>query len=278
VATTADEILRTGSPPPTGTGKVGFAPTIDRWIYVFMAVVFVVATLVGFIPDSLDKMAAVNAGLRPPFPPILHVHAVLMGSWLMLLLAQTVLMATGRPKVHRTLGLAALAVAPAMVVTGLIFVPLNNQGMWDAVAVAPPGAARTAAQAAVAIVNDVLLYQIRDGILFSVLVFLALRARRADAGTHKRLLILATAILIPAAFVRMTWLPTTMPQSPNSIVLLTLLLIAPMFLWDLFRLRRVHRAYALWLACYVPLTVTAGLLWGTTWWLQTGPRLLGVSA
>ena len=59
--------------------------------------VFVLATvLAGFIPASLGKIAAVEAGQRPPFPPVLHVHAVLMGAWVLLLLAQTSLVASNR--------------------------------------------------------------------------------------------------------------------------------------------------------------------------------------
>ena len=59
---------------------------IDRWIYVFTAASFIGIVLAGFVPDSLGKVAAIQAGQRPPFPLILHVHAVLMGSFLLLLL------------------------------------------------------------------------------------------------------------------------------------------------------------------------------------------------
>lgn len=62
------------------------AHSIDRWIFVFTAVWFIAIVLVGFIPDSLMKVAAVQAAQRPPFPTVLHVHAVLMGSFLLLLL------------------------------------------------------------------------------------------------------------------------------------------------------------------------------------------------
>lgn len=99
----------------SGTQRAG---TLDRWIYVFTAASFIVITLTGFIPDSLRKIAAVQAGERPPFPLILHMHAVLMGSFLMFLLAQTTLMATGRGNLHRRLGIAAFALAAVFVVVG----------------------------------------------------------------------------------------------------------------------------------------------------------------
>src|SRR6059058_4605095 len=90
-------------------------PAIDRWIYVFMAAWFIVVVLVGFIPDAMMKVALVKAGARPPFPPILHVHAALMGSFLLLLLAQTWLMATGRKALHMQLGVVGMVLAAALV-------------------------------------------------------------------------------------------------------------------------------------------------------------------
>ena len=56
------------------------AHALDRWIYVVMAAWFIFVVLVGFIPDSMMKMEMVRLGQRPPFPAILHAHAILMGS------------------------------------------------------------------------------------------------------------------------------------------------------------------------------------------------------
>ena len=94
--TVADDIPRPDH--LSGTARAG---TIDRWIYVGTAASFIVITLTGFIPDSLMKIAAVQAGVRPPFPLVLHLHALLMGSFLVFLLAQTTLMATGRGEIGR---------------------------------------------------------------------------------------------------------------------------------------------------------------------------------
>lgn len=48
----------------------------------------------------------------------MHVHAVAMGSFLLLLLTQTVLMATGRCELHKRVGIAAFAFVPLLVVVG----------------------------------------------------------------------------------------------------------------------------------------------------------------
>ena len=96
--------------------------SIDRWIYVFTAASFVAVVLAGFIPSSLGKIAAVQAGERPPFPPVLHMHAVLMGSFLLLLLSQTWLIATGRASSHGAL-IAGDGARPALVIVGFFLVP-----------------------------------------------------------------------------------------------------------------------------------------------------------
>src|SRR6478609_14149 len=116
------------------------AHAIDRWIFVFMAAWFIAITLAGFIPDSIMKVGMVRAGARPPFPSILHVHAVLMGSFLLLLLAQTWLMATGRRDLHMRLGVLAMVVAAALVAVGFVLAPTMYYETWNALQSAPPNA------------------------------------------------------------------------------------------------------------------------------------------
>ena len=38
------------------------AHALDRWIFVFMAVWYIVITLTGFIPDSIMKVGMIQAG------------------------------------------------------------------------------------------------------------------------------------------------------------------------------------------------------------------------
>jgi hypothetical protein len=248
---------------------------VDRWIFVFMAGLFLATTLAGFIPDSLAKIAAIQAGERVPFPAILHIHAVLMACWLMLLLAQTSLMATGRGVAHRTLGLVSLVLLPAILVTGLILVPTIYRAAWQASQVAPPQTLPSV-QTGLALLGDIALLQIRIGVLVPAFVVLALLNRRADPASHKRWMILGTAMMLPAATDRISWLPTTWPVVPLSTDLYVLLLIAPMFAWDLFRLGHVHRAYMTWGASYLPSILIVNLLWNSPWWLATAPVLMGV--
>lgn len=257
-----------------GSGQT-FALTrfIDRWIYVFMAVFLIAVVLVGFVPDSMQKIAAVDAGLRPPFPLALHAHALLMGSWMLLLLTQTTLMATGRKGWHMQLGVMGMILAPALVIAGIVLVPTNLRSFVEfSVGAGPEVQAQV--DGFLWFMTDIALVQLRAGLCFLLLVFLALRARKRDSGLHKRLIILATIVPTPAAFDRMTFLPHTLPASPLTTDLWPLIAIAPMLLWDIYRQRSIHRAYWIYAAVMIPAGIAVNMLWGSAWWHSVAPDLL----
>ena len=252
------------------------AHPIDRWIFVSMAAWFIIVILTGFIPDSLTKIAAVQAGQRPPFPLVLHLHALLMASFLLLVLAQTTLMATGRFEFHRRLGVAAFIVAAALVLVGIVLVPTMFHQTWDALRTAS-GSQLEKLQHGLFIRENIMLVQIRMGILFPLFLAIGLRARGIDAGLHKRMMMLATAMSLPFGINRITWLPNTFPASFVTIDLYALLAIAPMFIWDVVRNRRVHQAYVIWPGVNLPFAIAVYGLWGTQWWELTTRQLMRAS-
>ena len=246
------------------------AHAIDRWIYVFTAASFIAIVLAGFVPSSIEKAGAVRAGLRPPFPLVMHVHALLMGSFLLLLLAQTTLVAMGRQALHMRLGLASMLLAPAMVVAGFLLAGTNYHSVWGAAQAQPQ------LRPVIGILDNILLLQLRIGILFPILLWIGLRARRGEPGLHKRMMILATAVALPAGIDRIPWLPTTMPVSPLAADLYVLLAVSPLLVWDLARNRYLHRAWWIWLGLLLPFAVLTNLLWNTDWWHGTARMLMGV--
>lgn len=250
------------------------AHAIDRWIYAAMAAWFILLVLVGFVPDSMMKIAAVQAGLRPAFPLAMHLHAALMGSFLLLLLAQTTLVAMGRCDLHVRVGVVGLVLAPALVIAGFALVPSNYQ-MAVELSQAGSEAAKRAMAAQLPRMENILLIQIMIGILFTLFIAIGLRARGRDAGFHKRMMILATAIPLSAAFARMPWLPTTLPANPLSQGFYVVLAVTPMLTWDVIRNRSVHRAYWIWLAAYLAGIASITLLWDTPWWHATARAILG---
>lgn len=251
------------------------AHAIDRWIFVFMALWFIAITLAGFIPDSIMKVGMVRAGVRPPFPNVLHMHAVLMGSFLLMLLTQTVLMATGRRELHMRVGIVGMVLAVALVGVGLVLAPTMYYETWDALQSAPADA-RAKLQELLSIKEDILLLQLRIGILFPLFLAIGLKARGGDAGLHKRMMFLATVMALPAGIDRIPWLPTAMPGSPISVDLYTILAISPMLAWDVIRNRSVHRAYWIWFAITIPFAVAVNLLWDTPAWHAAARQIMGV--
>lgn len=259
-----------------GGQAVSIIQFVDRWIYVIMAAYLILIVLVGFIPDSLQKIAAVHAGQRPSFPLAMHVHAVLMGSWMLLLLTQTTLMATKRRNFHMQLGVLGMILAPALVVTGVILVPTNIRSFTEFAAAGPPEV-QEQVSFFTHFMTNIALIQFRAGFCFLLLVALALANRKRDAGLHKRLIILATIVPLPAAFDRMTFLPHTLPDSPLTVDLWPLFTVAPMFLWDLYRQKTIHRAYWIYAVVMIPTGIAINLLWNSDWWMRTGGGLIGVT-
>ncbi|MBL6744577.1 MAG: hypothetical protein L7S70_08880 [Pseudomonadales bacterium] len=245
----------------------------DRWIFVFMAGLLLVTVLTGFIPSGQLQIYLIEAGQRDSFLPVVHVHAFVMGAWILLLLAQTSLVATDNRTLHRQLGMVGMVLMPAMVVTGFVLVPSIYRVIWGLdPAVVPPEVIAIQKET----FTNISLAQIRIGILFPIFVALALSFRKSDPENHKRLMILATVMPIPAALDRILWLPNTMPDSPLATDLYTILLILPMFAYDLLRNKRIPKAYIIWFSAWLPTSLIINLMWSSPWWLATAPMIMGV--
>ena len=198
MATTADALAGASLRPDHLSGAARES-AIDRWIYVFTAASFIAIALAGFLPDSAHKIELIQQGRRAPFPLALHLHALLMGSFLLLLLAQTTLAAAGRIDLHVQLGRVGMVLAPALVIVGFILSPTMYHLAWNT-AQAAHGPARAALERGVHGAENTVLLQVRAGLVFPILLFIGLRARITDPGLHKRLMILAIApALAPAS-------------------------------------------------------------------------------
>jgi hypothetical protein len=231
---------------------------LEGRFYAAMAWLFAAVAIVGFAPRSL---AIVSGTMRSP-PLVVHLHAAVMASWVVLLALQASLSLVGRMDLHRKWGLASLVIAP-LVLTMLIAVTIVRQN--DAFGT-PAGP----------IVNNILLLQIRSIVLFPVFFTWALRTRRSEPETHKRMMLLATLMLLDAAIARMGWLPyNQFPKQYLAVHLYLLLLWVPALLYDLIHLRRIHRAWVWGLALTLPWIIATELVWGSQWWRQFGPRLVG---
>ena len=275
MATVAQPVVDAGRRPDCLSGTER-AHALDRWIFVGMATWFIAIVLAGFIPDSLVKIADVEAGRRPPFPLVLHAHAVLMGSFMLFLWSQTWLMATGRRGIHMKMGMAGAFLAVALIVVGFLLVNTNYQMLWGATQSSDPKVSE-GAKVGLNIWENIMLLQIRIGILFALFLGIAIGARKQAPGLHKRMVILATAMALPAGIDRIPWIPHTMPASPLSVDLYTLLAVSPMLVWDVVRNGYLHRAWVIWFTVTIPFAVLVNMLWDTPWWHATVKAMMGVA-
>ena len=213
------------APPPSGLEVRRY----DRLFYGGMAVALALTVLAGFaatyyLPIVTGAPKATLSGR--PFTWLVHVHAVLFTSWVVLFIVQTALVARRRVAVHRRLGVAGAVLAGAMVVVGTtLAVEAAAHGA------APPGIDPLA----------FLAIPLFDMILFTVFVAAALALRR-DLETHKRLMLMAYISIMVAAVAR---LPGVIALGPPGFFGLTFVFVVIAGIYDLLTRRRLHQAY-LW--------------------------------
>lgn len=239
----------------------------SRSIYVFMAILFIIVAVTGFAPRSI----AIVTGERAVPPLIVHFHAAAMSSWLLLLLAQTTLIARGRPDIHRKLGVASFVLGPAMF---LLMSALVMRGFLQL--------ANPATQPPVEVLGNSVAFETfimaRAAILYGLFFAWAIAVRRKAPETHKRMLILATFVVIDAAIARIQWLPGAFLRDGGGqgeilrgydlTHLYQLLLLAPVLLYELFRFGRVHWAYVLGIGLFLASALGAHFAWNSLAWAR----------
>ncbi len=153
-----------------------------KWFFAGMAIACFAVAFFGFFPNSY----AIISGQRENPHPIVHVHAAFMVAWLALLMAQSVLVALGRRSLHFQFGLAALVLAPIitalMIAMAIIYFPGGEHGA------------------------AIFIIQCKRILLFSGFVAWAMLVRRKRPATHKRLMILATIVVLDAAILRLDYI------------------------------------------------------------------------
>ena len=125
-------------------------------------------------------------GLTPYPPLIVHVHVVAFAGWMILFTAQVWLIHSRQQHLHRKLGLIAVPLVPIMVVLGVATSLVSRAMRFEAGQ------------------NEMLAFMIvplTDMILFPSFAVPGLLLRK-DSARHKRLILLATIMLLPAAFGR----------------------------------------------------------------------------
>ncbi len=211
-----------------------------------MAVLILVTVFLGFARSYY------LAGLfKAPLPSlIIHIHGVVFSSWILLLLAQTSLVAAGRVDLHRRLGLLGFGLGCLLVIVGLL---AATDSLARHFAAGEPGVEARAFYAV----------PIVDMLVFSTLIYFAFR-ERFNPAVHKRLIMIATITLLDAAFgrwpIRVAW--WNLRAAQMCCYALLLLLIG----YDLWSTRKVQRAAVFASLFLIVLQQAAGPIGQTVPW------------
>jgi len=161
-------------------------PNEDR-IYVILAGLCAAIAFMGFAGTYwLQLPSGTFVGT-----PLLHLHGLLFSLWTLFFLWQAVLIANRRTMDHRAWGLAGIALATAMVFTGIA---VAIDGLHYRIANGQSEAGRAFLVVPLTAIG-----------LFAGFVIAAM-VRRRSADWHKRLMLVATANLIGAAIARVFFL------------------------------------------------------------------------
>jgi hypothetical protein len=205
--------------------------------------------LVFFIGFAKTYFLAGYFHAKPLAAPIVHVHAAVFTSWILLLVTQTSLAGTGNIRIHRSLGLIGLGLAPLMVVLGVL-VAHEMVGRLSL----SLGASRAA------VIYAVALSEITG---FALPVFFAFRLRRWPAF-HKRLILIGTIAMTTAGFGR--WPIQFLLHQPLPAMGFMIGLLAMVAAYDLLSLRKLHPATALAGAWVISVELMSVPLSNTTAW------------
>lgn len=213
----------------------------ERVFYTGMAIALIVVVFGGFSRTFY---------LRPLFfserlLPLLIVHGVIFSSWLALFIIQTSLVAVKRTRTHMRLGVAGGVLASAMVIIGVLTALIRAK-------TAPPVPGFDSPLVFLTI-------PLGDMLVFAILIGAAFYFRRRT-DIHKRLMLIATIGILPAAVARLPF--AFIPQyGPIAFFGLADLFIVPCVIFDLITRGRPHRATVLAAALIVisqPLRLVIG--------------------
>jgi hypothetical protein len=193
-------------------------------------------------------------------PPIVYIHGALFLGWVTLLLVQTLLVGRRRIRSHRRVGWIAVALVPAMAASGI------GVGLWATARDVRAGEASAALPFLLGLVTDMMT--------FAVLASSAIATRRRPE-THKRLMVMATIVVLGAALVRLIALVSASVRPWN--IALTTCLVLSVAAFDLHARRRVHSATVWGGAAVLANLIAQRPLGHTDLWLRAAHGLLGVT-
>lgn len=236
---------------------------MDRRFYAIFLALCWLGVLFGFYPATSARL---TGHADYPAPLIMQIHAFLFVGWLMLLTAQIMFIRTKRLRLHKKLGQVGYVLAPLMVYSA-IAAELHSQRFYI--------------QRHEDDLHFFILPLFYAG-AFALLSGLALALAKRNPIAHKRLVLLATTIIVGAAYAR--WWGGALTRAfgddywgmiVNTFAGTNLLLAAAVG-FDVASRGRPHRVYAI----AVPLILLAELacanIYHAGWWMPVARQLIQI--
>ncbi len=235
---------------PAVTGRNGL---IDKYFYFAISLFMAGSVVAGFSRTVNDHLFHAT----PPRPFLLWIHAAAFTAWVAFFILQSALVRTHNVRIHRSLGWFGAALGAFMIPLGLAVSVV--MGRFDEFTLHQPG------------VEQFLIVPYYDIAVFAICLALAILWRRKPS-LHRPLLLIATAILLDAAYGRFDYIF----NHDLSYVCIDGLVLLGM-LRDLAVTRRVHRVY---LVALPILAVTQAFVIHTfrsasPWWMSIAHNILG---
>ena len=236
----------------------------ERKFYSRMALFLVAVVFIGFAPSFyLKDLVPPYPRPNPTLPPAVIFHGIMFTLWMALLIIQTQLVSTRRTETHMKLGkaamLLAIALIPVMYITAVWQVARANQPQftdplnWTAIPLAVIPA-------------------------FAFLVYEAWRLRRKSQW-HKRLMLSATILFVAGpGFSRIPLAPPAFWPFSAQLVAGTILLFAPLLIWDRRTQGGVHPATWTGFGVAMATAIVPLALIYTNSWAGVAAHLPGVAA
>lgn len=234
----------------------------DRGFYPGFVAVGWLAVIMGFAGSVQGR---IEGKADYPAPFILQFHVVVFVAWMALLTVQVLLVGRGRQDLHRRLGLAWLVLFPLMLFSG-IGAEVFSQRFYSP---RYPDNLKF------------FILPLAGMLLFAGFAGAAFALRRAPAA-HKRLMLMATSMILFAAFNR--WWPETIYQAMGDgfwgVFIRTFagpnLLIALAMAYDLATRRRLHPVFLVAVPPMLAAQLLAAAIYNDPLWPPIARRLIGL--
>lgn len=242
------------SPVKSDTNESHARKKSIRWFYLLLTIAISFTAYWGF---TYTYFSPVMEGTYPEVSPAVHIHGWSFFLWYLLVPFQALLIASGRWRLHMTLGSASLILAAVMVFTGILVASVRIEHALSATEI-----------------NDFVTLWAYFGqlIMYNMILFIifyvAAIVWRKQPDIHKRMIVLASAGALPAAIFRIivalgdfNWLATPGWVWPVAFFLPAVFILIGMARDRIVR-GSVHRAYIIGLLILLGLhgfgLVTAG--------------------